>query len=68
MTDEASTAPAGSEAPASASGVSWGHADLPPGDAPPRSAARLWVSIAAFALWLGFLVAMALLRLNTTPH
>lgn len=45
----------------------WDDPALPPGTAPPQPKWRLATSIAAYLIWVGFLVTMVILRLRDTP-
>ena len=40
--------------------------DLPPGEAPPLPRKPLTIAIVAYALWLVFLIAMMILRIQET--
>jgi len=47
--------------------IDWSDPSVPAGDAPPMPRWPLILSAVAYALWLCFLVAMAILRYQTTP-
>ena len=42
-------------------------ADLPAGDSPPRPLWPLVVGVSVWILWIGFLLAMMVIRLRTSP-
>jgi hypothetical protein len=47
--------------------VNWADPNIPPGDSPPMPLWPLVASAVAFGLWLVFLIAMAVVRIRTTP-
>lgn len=50
-----------------APGINWADPDIPAGNAPALPRWPLVVSALAFAAWVVFLVAMAVMRFRTTP-
>jgi hypothetical protein len=52
----------------SAGGPNWNDPNIPPGNAPPMPRGRLIAAAIVFGLWVCFLIAMAWLRVQTTPR
>ena len=68
MTDEAATETGGAEGEPARPKTDWADPNIPPGDSPVLPAWPLIVSVVAFCLWFVFLVAMAVVRIKTTPY
>jgi hypothetical protein len=49
-------------------GVNWSDPNVPAGNAPSLPRWPLVLSVAIFFLWVIFLIAMAVIRVNTTGH